>query len=78
MLHVQAVQERRVGEERVVDGPMVCLEPVSPYIRWEYTNKRVRKEIEAAAPWLEVKLVSDDWERFDMMTENIEAVGVVD
>ena len=37
----------------------------------------MRKDIEAVAPWLEVKLVSDNPERFDMMAEDIEAVGVV-
>merc|ERR1740124_2179669 len=58
-------------------GPTVWSEPASPYLGCQYTNERVRKEIDAAAPWLEVELVSDDRERFDMMAEDIEAGGVV-
>jgi len=61
----------------VVDRPTVCLEPGSPYPGCQYANEQVRKEIEAVAPWLEVELVSDNPERFDMMAEDIEAVGVV-
>merc|ERR1740124_1306705 len=65
----------RGGE--VVDGPTVCSEPASYYLGYQYTNERMRKEIEAAALWMEFELVSDDREQFDMMTEDIEAGGAV-
>jgi len=63
--------------EGEVDRPKLWSEPLSPYLGCQYTNDQMRKEIEAAAPWLEVELVSNDQERFDMMTTEIESGGVI-
>lgn len=60
-----------------VDKPKIWSEPLSPYLGCQYSNDQMRKEIDAAAPWLEVELVSSNQERFDMMAADIEVGGVV-
>jgi len=57
--------------------PKLWSEPLSPYLGPQYSGDEIRNAINAAAPWLDVEFISNDQERFDIMTKEIDSSGVI-
>ena len=57
--------------------PSLWTEPLSPYLGPEYKKDEIEAEIEAASPWIEVEKITNDEERFEIMSKEIEAGGVI-
>jgi hypothetical protein len=52
-------------------------QPLSPYLGPEYKKDETEDEIQAASPWIDVEKVSNDKQRFEMMSKEIESGGVI-
>ncbi len=52
-------------------------QPLSPYLGPEYTKNEIEDAIEAAFPWIDVEKVTNDKERYDIMSREIESGGVI-
>jgi len=57
--------------------PQMWSKPLSPYLGPLYSNDEIKDEIENAAPWLEVDFVSNDYDRFEQMVDEMESGGII-
>ena len=68
---------KKSDDEALDSKPKLWSEPLSPYLGPEYRKDEIEREIEAASPWIDVQKVTNDKERFEIMSDEIESGGVI-